>query len=94
MDNENTVGFEPAARAELLAMFTGMALQGILSNPSHATLGKATIASEAVDAADSAVDALEKFHQDAAASRPGAVSLRPTSWAPPPHVEDDRSSAQ
>lgn len=63
MDTENTVGFEPAARAELLAMFTGMALQGILANSAHATLGKSVIAAEAVDAADAAVSALEAHHQ-------------------------------
>jgi len=66
MDNENTVGFEPAARAELLAMFTGMALQGILSNSEHAGLGKSAIAAEAVDAADATVSALEAFHVAAA----------------------------
>ena len=64
MDNE--LAFSVQARAELLAMFTGMALQGILSNPNHSTLGKSVIASEAVDAADAAVSALEAFHQAAA----------------------------
>lgn len=64
MDNENTlaVGFEPAARAELLAMFTGMALQGILANSAHANLGKDVIADTAVEVAGYAVDALEQFH--------------------------------
>jgi hypothetical protein len=80
VDNQTTpaapVRFEQAARAELLAMYTGMALQGILSNPQHASLGKDTIGYEAVQAALNAITELEAYHTVAAAEAADELRAR------------------
>lgn len=62
-DNENTIGdaFTPEARAELLAMYTGMAMQGLLSHGNVFGVGK-----RAVEQAEDTIAALEKFHADRA----------------------------
>lgn len=60
-DSEIGDTFSPEARAELLAMYTGMALQGLLAGGHTAYTG-----TDAVVYADQAVTALEKFHADRA----------------------------
>jgi hypothetical protein len=52
--------FTPEARAELLAMYTGMAMQGLLMG--DAALSDEYIANAAVRQAAATVDALERFH--------------------------------
>lgn len=54
--------FTPEARAELLAMYTGMALQGLLAGAQHAGLGVDGIGAEAVRTANATVSALERFY--------------------------------
>lgn len=60
-DNEIGDKFSPEARAELLAMYTGMALQGLLAGGHTAYIG-----ADAVRFADETVTALEKFQADRA----------------------------
>ena len=57
------VGFSPEARAELLAMYTGMAMQGLLMSKDWAA---SDIAQEAVFTANATIDALEAYHTAAA----------------------------
>lgn len=62
-DNDNTIGdkFSPEARAELLAMYAGMAMQGMVTR-GFETKDMAM----AVEYADATITALEKFHSDRA----------------------------
>lgn len=63
--------FSPEARAELLAMYTGMAMQGLLAQGiSDATC----VAVLAVDQADATVTALEAWHSRAALLNASVVS--------------------
>lgn len=58
--NENQPTFSPEARAELLAMYTGMAMQGILTVD---VLDRPeSVAKAAVAQANATVDALEAYH--------------------------------
>lgn len=65
---ENTqthaVGFSPEARAELLAMYTGMAMQGILM--ANVLDRPENIGQAAVAQANATIDALEAYHRAAA----------------------------
>ncbi len=55
--------FTPEARAELLAMYAGMALQGLLNRED---MNSDRVANYAVDYAVDLVDALERHHAAAA----------------------------
>ena len=61
MVEDQTIGdkFTPEARAELLAMYTGMALQGILAN---SNCDRYDVGAEAVRYAEQTVSALESHH--------------------------------
>lgn len=60
--NDST--FSPEARAELLAMYTGMAMQGLLQGGTD--MSDDHLADAAVKQADATVSALERFHARAA----------------------------
>ena len=60
--DENTPTFSPEARAELLAMYTGMAMQAFVQRSHHALRSFALLASDAVKQANATVDALEAYH--------------------------------
>lgn len=70
MGEENTTPtFLPEARAELLAMYTGLALQGLTAanvKSSSEPATAANIADRAVVLADATITALEKYHADRA----------------------------
>lgn len=68
--------FAPEARAELLAMYTGMALQGILANPNNSLLGKDAIGYEAVQSALNAIAELEAYHTIESAKAADALRAR------------------
>jgi len=68
--------FAPEARAELLAMYAGMALQGILANPNNSLLGKDAIGYEAVQASLNAIAELEAYHTIAAAEAADELRAR------------------
>ena len=65
--DEITIGdaFTPEARAELLAMYTGMAMQGVIAAGLHKN-PSLSIGTTAVIFADATITALEKFHADRA----------------------------
>lgn len=65
--DDNTIGdkFSPEARAELLAMYTGMAMQGLIAHAGTPNT-PATVGPRAVEYADATIAALEKFHADRA----------------------------
>lgn len=63
--------FTPEARAELLAMYSGMALQGLLG---RADLDSDNVGDDAVAYANSLVDALEAHHAKAAAADAAVIT--------------------
>lgn len=63
MGEHNEV-FAEEVRTELMSMFTGMALQGLAGPCDHAgnPIPTMQVARDAVDLADSAIEALEEYH--------------------------------
>jgi hypothetical protein len=64
-EDNTTPTFAPEARAELLAMYTGLALQGLLSD-GGSKRNFENVAADAVEIADATVTALEKYHANRA----------------------------
>lgn len=73
MGEDQTIGdkFTPEARAELLAMYTGMAMQGLIA-AGRTNFGN--VGNDAVNLADATITALEKFHADRAKLEAANVS--------------------
>lgn len=73
MGEDQTIGdkFTPEARAELLAMYAGMAMQGLIA---AGRTSFADIGDQAVYIADVTVTGLEKFHADRAKLEAANVS--------------------
>jgi len=59
-EHDNTV-FVEEVRTELMSMYTGMALQGMLAGPNNG-LTDSQLAEAAVNMADSTITALEEYH--------------------------------
>jgi len=58
-EDNTTPTFSPEARAELLAMYTGMAMQGLIARTDYTD---AALGSAAVLVAEATITALEKYH--------------------------------